>query len=782
MIDKILRNRYKITDDLSHGGFGITYLAVDLDLPNNPQCVVKQMVPQNQEFFQVAKGFFDEEAKTLQVLGEHNQIPRLFAYFEDGGQFYLVQEFIEGNNLSEEICQGKKWGEIETVRLLIEILEVLEYIHEKNVIHRDLKPQNIMRRKADGKIVLIDFGAVKQITGLTVSGGKTRFTRVVGTPGYMPKEQAAGFPQFCSDIYAVGVIGIEALTGVSARESIDPQSGHIIWKDKANINNKLSSILDKMLEDYYTHRYQKVDEVIAELKEVSNCLDPSLIFKPTVVSNSPANPVSYSSPPSVNSSKATQAKNGWKIGLGIAVGAILTAIIIAIFGPRIIIDKTEKNLSISSGGTSLFAEPLNSNKKFGIEDLREKRFESAIDRFRLSLNRNKNDPETVIFLNNAIAQQKLATGTGEIVEIAVSVPANERKGDPNIAKEILRGVALAQGEFNCGDDLKVEEINIENCQGSLNGKFLKVTITDDEYQPETAQQIAENLVKNEAIIAVIGHYSSDMTLEAGEIYDKHRLVAISPTSTSVALLNFSEFVFKVAPSDRDAAKALFDYFKEEIGEDKKVAVAYIPKNLYSKSLAEEFEERLPTKFVRRCYLDRGNFSAQQCVSEAKNQGAEVMLLVPATDQTLTNVIGIIDNAKGLNLLGGDSVYNPRVLKDEGERAASSKLTIAIAWHRHPDSEFANAARDFWGAEVNWRTATSYDAGKTIIKALEESNGNYSREQLQKALSSPNFVVEGVTGEIRFNEKGDRLFTGQNKSVLVQVEPISGKYQFVIWEE
>ena len=145
MIDKTLRNRYKITDDLSQGGFGITYLAVDLDLPNNPQCVVKQMAPQNQEFFQVAKDFFDEEAKTLQLLGEHNQIPRLFAYFEEGGQFYLVQEFIEGKDLSSEIGQGKKWGELETVRLLIEILEVLEYVHEKNVIHRDLKPHNIMR-------------------------------------------------------------------------------------------------------------------------------------------------------------------------------------------------------------------------------------------------------------------------------------------------------------------------------------------------------------------------------------------------------------------------------------------------------------------------------------------------------------------------------------------------------------------------------------------------------------------------------------------------------------
>jgi serine/threonine protein kinase len=193
----------------------------------------------------------------------------LFAYFEEGGQFYLVQEFIEGDVIEKEIYSGN-FNEDRTIQLLIEILEVLSYVHEQGVIHRDLKPPNIMRRKSDGKIVLIDFGAVKEIKGLTVtSAGVTTKTIMVGTRGYMPMEQAKGEPRFCSDIYAVGMMGIEALTRTRASQlPQDPSTGEIIWKDKANVNSKLADILDKMIKDYWKHRYQGVDEAIGELRKI----------------------------------------------------------------------------------------------------------------------------------------------------------------------------------------------------------------------------------------------------------------------------------------------------------------------------------------------------------------------------------------------------------------------------------------------------------------------------------------------------------------------------------
>ncbi|MGD1702659.1 protein kinase domain-containing protein, partial [Dapis sp. BLCC M229] len=268
------RHRYKILSELGKGGFGTTYLATDLDLPNNPQCVVKHLAPSDPrpKVFQIAKTLFDKEARTLQHLGEHNQIPKLLAYFEEEKQFYLVQEFVNGYDLTKEIYSGKKFSENEVVKLLIEILEVLKYVHQQNVIHRDLKPQNIMRRESDNKIVLIDFGAVKEITGLTVTTeGHTITTIAVGTPGYMPSEQAAGKPKFCSDIYAVGMIGIEALTGIKASKlPQDKSTGEIIWKNQVDVSENLGRILDKMVADYWRHRYQNIDEVINELINIDN--------------------------------------------------------------------------------------------------------------------------------------------------------------------------------------------------------------------------------------------------------------------------------------------------------------------------------------------------------------------------------------------------------------------------------------------------------------------------------------------------------------------------------
>ncbi len=272
MIGTILENRYRILSELGRGGFGITYLAEDIKLPTPRKCVVKQLSTYGlqPQVLSTAKTLFQKEAATLQSLGEHDRIPRLFAYFEAGGQFYLVQEFIEGDDLAQEIYPGKILTEKQTVALLIEILEVLKYVHQQNVIHRDIKPQNIMRRKSDGKIVLIDFGAVKEIQGLAVTAtGQTTSTIVVGTPGYMPHEQAAGKPRFSSDIYALGMIGIEALSGIPASQfPEDPSTGEIVWKNQVNVSHQLGRILDKMVSCYLPRRYQSVDDVLLELKEL----------------------------------------------------------------------------------------------------------------------------------------------------------------------------------------------------------------------------------------------------------------------------------------------------------------------------------------------------------------------------------------------------------------------------------------------------------------------------------------------------------------------------------
>ncbi len=199
------------------GGFGQTFLAEDLHLPGNPQCVVKQLKPRmtNQDALKAARRLFDAEAQALYSLGNHDQIPRLFAHFEENRDFYLVQEFVEGQVLTQEIKTRKQFSETEVINLLQDILTVLDFVHQQQVVHRDIKPSNLMRRGEDGRIILIDFGAVKQI-GMDAyeSPDQASVTIAVGSSGYMPNEQLAGKPRFSSDIYAVGMLAIQCLTGV----------------------------------------------------------------------------------------------------------------------------------------------------------------------------------------------------------------------------------------------------------------------------------------------------------------------------------------------------------------------------------------------------------------------------------------------------------------------------------------------------------------------------------------------------------------------------------------
>lgn len=272
MKDIVLRKRYKIVEYLGSGSFGDTYLAEDLDLPHKPKCVVKHLRPKTPEpeVLLVARRLFESEAEVLYRLGNlSNQIPKLFAHFEENGEFYLVQEFVDGHDLSAEIIPGKRWSEDEVVKLLAQTLEVLVVVHQQNIIHRDIKPQNLMRRREDGKIALIDFGAVKEIKGLAANTqGQITSTIVIGSNGYMPNEQANSKPKLCSDIYAVGVMGIQALTGkLPENFPEDPTSGEIVWQHEANVSPRLASVLTKMVRYNFSQRYQSAAEALQALTQ-----------------------------------------------------------------------------------------------------------------------------------------------------------------------------------------------------------------------------------------------------------------------------------------------------------------------------------------------------------------------------------------------------------------------------------------------------------------------------------------------------------------------------------
>ncbi|MEH1819813.1 MAG: WG repeat-containing protein [Nostoc sp.] len=278
MIGRTLRQHYKIIDKLGSGGFGETYLAEDLDIPTNPKpkCVVKRLQP-NERNGDIPNSdilrLFQKEGEILYQLSQsHNQIPKLYAYFEEKQEFYLVQEFIDGHDLSQEIALGKVWNETRIIEFLEEILKTLAFLHQNHVIHRDIKPSNIMRRKCDDKLILIDFGFVKT---MSVSGLLTS-TIAIGSQGYAPAEQAIGIPKFSSDIYALGMTAIQALTGNHPMKLDKDDNDEIIWQNRAQVSDALAEILTKMVRYNFRDRYASASEALQALTFTVVNLLPSI--------------------------------------------------------------------------------------------------------------------------------------------------------------------------------------------------------------------------------------------------------------------------------------------------------------------------------------------------------------------------------------------------------------------------------------------------------------------------------------------------------------------------
>ncbi|MBW4579296.1 MAG: tetratricopeptide repeat protein [Tildeniella nuda ZEHNDER 1965/U140] len=272
----VVGKRYKLISQLGVGGFGQTFLAQDLHLPDCPRCVVKRLLAKSNEpkNLQTARRLFNTEARVLYQLGNHDQIPSLFAHFEENQEFYLVQEFVEGEPMTRQVIKGEQWAEDRAIALLKDILEVLVFVHQQNVIHRDVKPSNLMRRRRDGKLVLIDFGAVKRVSVQIADDPNTDIadsTVSIGTQGYIPNEQLAGKPRFSSDIYAVGLVGIQALTGILPRElGEDAQTSELAWRvHTSNVSAALADIIDRMVCYDFRDRYPTAVEALEALRDIS---------------------------------------------------------------------------------------------------------------------------------------------------------------------------------------------------------------------------------------------------------------------------------------------------------------------------------------------------------------------------------------------------------------------------------------------------------------------------------------------------------------------------------
>jgi CHASE2 domain-containing sensor protein/tRNA A-37 threonylcarbamoyl transferase component Bud32 len=269
----LLKGRYRLVNQLGRGGFGVTYLAQDTQRPKDPTCVVKKLNPNaaSIEEFDFAKQLFLREAEMLEDLGNHDQIPRLLAYFDQANEFYLVQEYIEGTVLNQEIGEGQPLPEPTVIALLKDVLTVLEFIHSRGVIHRDIKPANLIRRASDQRIVVIDFGAVKQLQS-TVNfkpGTAMEAATMIGTRGYSAPEQfLEGQPVFSSDLYSLGMTAIQALEGLSLTDLQKITAVDADWPPQLQIRQPLAAILTKMIQPNPSDRFQSAHEVLQELAQL----------------------------------------------------------------------------------------------------------------------------------------------------------------------------------------------------------------------------------------------------------------------------------------------------------------------------------------------------------------------------------------------------------------------------------------------------------------------------------------------------------------------------------
>ncbi|BAU08140.1 protein kinase domain-containing protein [Fischerella sp. NIES-3754] len=307
----LLNNRYKLLGVLGGGGFGETFLAEDTQMPSGRRCVIKQLKPvvDNPQVYQLVQDRFQREAAILEELGDgSSQIPKLYAYFIENGQFYLVQEYIEGHTLTQIIQQQGLMSEASVKDILINILPILNYVHSKRMVHRDIKPDNILIRSFDGKPVLIDFGAVKETMGtvVTPSGNSSR-SIVIGTPGYMPMEQTAGRPVFASDIYSLGLTAIYLLTGkIPQQLATDPATGEILWRPYAlNVSPSLAMVLDKAIQQSPRDRYLSARDMLAALQSGSTPVAPTVPVFQNPVHTVPPPGQYVQQPPTINNQQPT---------------------------------------------------------------------------------------------------------------------------------------------------------------------------------------------------------------------------------------------------------------------------------------------------------------------------------------------------------------------------------------------------------------------------------------------------------------------------------------------
>ncbi|MEG4025158.1 MULTISPECIES: ABC transporter substrate-binding protein [unclassified Microcoleus] len=397
---------------------------------------------------------------------------------------------------------------------------------------------------------------------------------------------------------------------------------------------------------------------------------------------------------------------------------------------------------MSLGNQILLTSQTTAEKQAGVTAFAKGDYKEAVQKFQASLQQNRNDPETVIYLNNARVSDRTS------LKIAVSVPSGS---NPNIAQEILRGVAQAQDEINA--------------RGGINGVGLQVEIVNDNNRPEVAKEVAAALANDQKILAVIGHNDSTASLAAAPIYQENKLVMVTPTSSTNNLSGFGSYIFRTVLNSGSTTAPLAEYIVKQAGKAN-IAFCYDSQAAGSASFKDEFIASLSASAGRLvpivCDLSAPTFNPSNAIADAVSKGAEGLMLAPYIER-LDRAIDLARANQGkLALYGSSTLYTFQTLKD-GQKDIDG-LVLAVSWHpeTNPGSTFPKNASQRWGGVVNWRTAMSFDATQAVIAGLRQSN---TREGLQQALRNPNFSTPGSSEDVKFLPTGDRA----GKPILVQVK-------------
>jgi branched-chain amino acid transport system substrate-binding protein len=394
----------------------------------------------------------------------------------------------------------------------------------------------------------------------------------------------------------------------------------------------------------------------------------------------------------------------------------------------------DKNLGGSEGKNSgNFLQAKNA----GISAMAGKNYSLATTEFDKALKITSNAPETHIYANNA------KIGDKKSLSIGVAVPW--KSNEPG-ALEVLRGVAQAQTEINNA--------------GGVGGSPIKIVLVDDAGEKETVTQVANTFSKDQQILGVVGHFSSDTTAAAVQIYKDFKLVSIAPVSTSIELTGITPYSFRTVPSDYIAARALSEYALQNLKKTKAV-VFFNSKSSYCKSLKSEFSSSIGAgggAVIQEIDMAADDFNVNTALTQANSAGAEFIMMA-ASNSSLARPLQVIDNNnKKLPILAGDGLYSPKVL--EGGKDKAVGMIVAVPWHidGDPKADFAASSRQFWKADVNWRTALAYDAIHAFAVAMKTPNP--TRATIQTALAHPTFQATGSSGQIKFLPSRDRNATIQ----------------------